>query len=76
MLRPGTKLRRRCELDQPESDPNTYRVVCLNFDADGGELGVGSGQGDVGVGDDWAGGDMGPMSLLFVMVHMLLDIIM
>ena len=51
-------------------------MVCLNFDADGGELGVGSGQGDVGVGDDWAGGDMGPMSLLFVMVHMLIDIIM
>ena len=58
------------------SEPNTYGVVCLNVDADGGELGVGSGQGDVGVGDDWAGGDMGPMSLLFVMVHMLLDIIM
>ena len=31
----------------------------MNVDADGGELGVGSGQGDVGVGDDWAGGDMG-----------------
>ena len=75
-LRHGAELRRRCELDQPESEPNTYGVVCLNFDADGGELGVGSGQGDVGVGDDWAGGDMGPMSLLSVRVHMLLDIIM
>ena len=50
-----------CELDRPESEPNTYGVVCLNVDADGGELGVGSGQGDVGVGDDWAGGDMGVM---------------
>ena len=53
----GAKL----QLGQPESEPNTYGVVCLNFDADGGELGVGSGQGDVGVGDDWAGGDMGVM---------------
>ena len=42
-------------------EPNTCGVVCLNVDADGGELGVGSGQGDVGVGDDWAGGDMGVM---------------
>ena len=56
LLRHGAKLRRR-----PESEPKAYGVVCLNFDADGGELGVGSGQGDVGVGDDWAGGDMGVM---------------